>query len=64
LNPEPVNGYKNWVLALYPSKKALVPILVNWETGQWTDDLKISFAKRSPASKMLAAMKKFYRKEV
>jgi len=57
--------YKNWVLTLYVGKdNSLFPILVNRKTGDWTDDLNIPFARKSPAKMMLQAIKNFYGKEV
>lgn len=54
-----------WILALYPqSKTHMTPILVNLETGEWTNDLNLTFAKRSPALLMLKALKDFYGKEI
>lgn len=53
--------YDNWMLALYPQESKLyTPILINLKTGQWTNDLRSTFAQQSPAQQMLAAMKKFY----
>lgn len=53
--------YQHWVLALYPqSKDHMMPILVNLETGKWTNDLTTSFAKNSPVAHMLRALKQFY----
>lgn len=43
--------YGAWILALYPQSKTLMmPILVNLETGQWTNDLRTSFAQNSRLS--------------
>ncbi len=57
--------YNDWVLALYPTdERNYIPILVNRKTGKWTDDLTTSFAKSSPAVKMLNGIKKFYGDEV
>jgi hypothetical protein len=57
--------YGDWMLALYPQNKLTrMPILVNLKTGEWTNDLHSAFAKKSPALKMLAALKKFYGKEL
>lgn len=54
-----------WVLALYPqNKQTMMPILVNLETGFWTNDLSTEFASHSPADGMLHALKKFYGSEV
>jgi len=53
--------YQNWILALYPQQhNHVIPILVNLQTGQWTDDLATPFAKSSPAQHMLAALQTFY----
>jgi len=57
--------YGPWVLALYPGPHAqFVPVLVNRQTGLWTDDLTIPFAEHSPAIKMLRQLKHFYGSEV
>ncbi len=54
-----------WILALYPkNKQHMTPILVNLETGFWTDDLTTPFAKNSPAQHMLVALKTFYGAEI
>lgn len=53
--------YQSWVLALYPqSKSTMTPILVNLETGYWTNDLNTAFAKQAPTEHMLHAMKQFF----
>lgn len=53
--------YHNWILALYPQpQKRMIPILVNLETGKWTNDLQSNFAIKSPANHMLLALKRFY----
>jgi arylsulfatase A-like enzyme len=50
-----------WVLALYPqNKQRMMPILLNLETGFWTNDLSTDFAKHSPANHMLRSMKNFF----
>jgi arylsulfatase A-like enzyme len=57
--------YGDWILALYPqSKKTMMPVLVNLQTGLWTNDLTSSFARKSPASHMLKAMQNFYGTEI
>ncbi|SRR5579883_105035 len=57
--------YGDWVLALYPQDKTeMMPILVNLDSGEWTNDLRTPFATKSPATKMLAALKKFYHDDV
>lgn len=55
----------DWVLALYPQKnQTMTPILVNLQTGEWTDDLTDAFALQSPALAMLASMKKFFGNDI
>lgn len=55
----------DWILALYPqSLTTMTPILVNLATGEWTNDLRTPFAKQSPASRMLKALKEFYGADV
>jgi len=57
--------YDGWVLALYPqNNKTMMPILVNLNTGYWTNNLNNSFAKNSPASHMLKAMKMFFGNDI
>lgn len=57
--------YGHWILALYPQNKTeMMPILVNLDTGEWTNDLRISFALKSPAYQMVKALKHFYGNEV
>ena len=57
--------YDGWMLALYPqSKDYRMPILVNLESGLWTNDLESDFAKHSPANKMLAELRAFYGEEI
>ncbi len=57
--------YENWMLALYPQNSGkYIPILINLQTGKWTNNLQANFALKSPANKMLAAMKHFYGNEL
>lgn len=56
--------YDGWELALYPEEKEFVPVLVNLQTKEWTDDLTSEFAKNSPASKMLDYLIAFYGEEL
>lgn len=57
--------YDHWMLALYPEKQhTRVPILVNLDTGLWTNDLNSPYAKTAPAKLMLAALRKFYAAEI
>jgi len=59
------DSYKEWVLALYPqNQQQMMPILVNLRTGVWTNDLRNSFAKKSPAKKMLISLKKFFGEDI
>ncbi len=52
--------FKHWLLAMYPSEKRPLPVLVDLQTGRWTDNLKTAFAEHSPATQMLQALKHFY----
>lgn len=53
--------YDKWIVALYPQDKSeRMPILVNLETGEWTNDMQTEFAKRSPVKEMLSALQTFY----
>lgn len=57
--------YGEWMLALYPQTKVYrMPILINLNTGQWTNDLNSTFAQQSPAWEMLTALKNFYGTEI
>jgi arylsulfatase A-like enzyme len=53
--------FGDWMLALYPqADQRRIPILVNLETGYWTNDLSSSFAERAPVAEMLASLHSFY----
>ena len=57
--------YGPWVLALYPQhEKPMIPILVNLKSGLWTDDLRTSFAKNSPAKEMLSKLRSFFGQDI
>ena len=57
--------YGEWMLALYPQdKNKRMPILINLNNGQWTNDLQSGFAKTSPAELMLAELRAFYGNEI
>lgn len=57
--------YGDWLLGLYPDRKdRLYPVLVNWKTGYWTDDLSSTFAENSPAKTMMQDLIRFYGHEV
>jgi len=57
--------YQNWMLALYPQSSRLeMPVLVNLETGRWTNNPQSAFAQASPYSHMLSALRKFYGTEI
>ena len=54
-----------WMLALYPQNADYrMPILINLKTGVWTNDMQSSFARLSPASRLLRSLKKFYGDEL
>lgn len=53
--------YDHWMLALYPqANQQMIPILVDLNTGLWTNHLTTSFARHSPAAHMLQAMQLFF----
>jgi arylsulfatase A-like enzyme len=52
--------YDHWMLALYPIDGERIAILVDLQTGRWTNDFSSTFAKLSPATKMHAHLKLFY----
>lgn len=55
----------HWVLALYPQNQHYrMPILVNLQTGEWTNNLQSPFAQQSPATQMLASLRTFYGHEI
>jgi hypothetical protein len=57
--------YDHWMLALYPQdNKKRMPILVDMQTGEWTDDLQSPFAKNSPVILMQQQLKLFYGDEI
>lgn len=60
-NKQRAVGYGPWLLALYPNG---IRVLVNHETGQWTDDLNSQLALKSPLTTMQAALKKQYGDEI
>ena len=50
----------HWILAMYPQNThQKIFILVNRQSGQWTDNLQSNFAKTAPVVSMLAELKKF-----
>lgn len=57
--------YDGWMLALYPQNQNVrMPILVNLNTGQWTNELQSPFALHSPAQLMLEKLRAFYGSEI
>jgi arylsulfatase A-like enzyme len=57
--------YGHWMLALYPqSNQTKMPILINLNTGLWTNDLSSRFAKQAPVTEMLQALLNFYHDEI
>lgn len=57
-----ING--DWVLALYPDYKTYIPVIQNLSTGEWTDDLHSTFAKKTPADSLYQQLKQFYGKKI
>ncbi len=57
--------YGDWILALYPQDKVnMMPILVNLNTGKWTNDLRTDFARTAPLEHMLKQMKLFFGNDI
>lgn len=57
--------YGEWMLAYYPeASHTRLPILINLETGEWTDKLNSKFAQSAPLHHMREALHKFYGKEI
>lgn len=57
--------FGSWYLALYPTANGRHdPYLINLKTGQWTTNLKSSFALTSPAEYMLKLIHHFYGNEL
>ncbi len=57
--------YGEWLLALYPQTAGkMMPVLVNLNSGFWTNDLSTPLAHASPAKDMLLSLKQFYGKEL
>jgi hypothetical protein len=57
--------YGEWMLAVYPKgRQQRIAILVNLNTGRWTDDLSSDFATASPAMSMWSHLNTFYGPEV
>ncbi|MBX3709448.1 MAG: sulfatase-like hydrolase/transferase [Gammaproteobacteria bacterium] len=57
--------YGSWMLALYPQNKNIhIPILINLDNGEWTNNLKSLFASHAPVQLMLDELKAFYGSEM
>jgi len=57
--------HDGWMLALYPQNQDFrMPILINLNNGQWTNDLQSPFAQHSPAQLMLEKLRAFYGSEI
>ncbi|WP_419420091.1 sulfatase-like hydrolase/transferase [Legionella sp. D16C41] len=54
----------NWVLALYPDDNHYISVILQLDTGYWSDNLSSDFAKSSPAQEMLSELLQFYRKDL
>ncbi len=53
--------YGSWMLAFYPQNNHFhEPILINLQSGRWTNDMNSVFARHSPMLVMKARMKLFY----
>jgi arylsulfatase A-like enzyme len=57
--------YGEWMLALYPQDKHhRMPILINLNNGQWTNEMQSEFAQHSPAAVMMERLREFYGEEL
>lgn len=57
--------YGHWELALYPQNNQwMMPILINLETGEWTNNLSTPFAKTAPTAIMLDALQSFFKDDL
>jgi hypothetical protein len=57
--------FGEWMLAFYPqSDNYHMPILVNLNSGKWTDDMHSNFARHSPLVSMTSKLKKLYGDEI
>ena len=54
----------DWLLALYPTKKGYLPIIVQLKNGAWMDALDNDFAKASPADYLLHKLSVFYHQDL
>jgi hypothetical protein len=50
----------DWLLALYPTNKGYLPIILQLKSGAWMDALDNDFAKASPADHLLHELSVFY----
>lgn len=56
---------RGWILALYPKNKHQdQAILVDLNTGEWTDHLDSPFAKKAPISRLTSELNRFYGHEL
>lgn len=54
-----------WMLALYPERTGTrMPILINLNSGEWTNNMQSSFAKHAPAAQLMQRLKVFYGDEL
>ncbi len=52
---------KGWILALYPQKNLTrMPILINLNSGEWTNQMNTPLAKQAPVGLMMSNLKQFY----
>lgn len=56
--------YQNWLLAIIPHYKESRVVLVNLNSGKWTDNLRSQFAQQAPLTIMFAELKKMYGDEI
>ena len=56
--------YNEWLLALYPDDHAYIPVLVNVNSGDWSDDPASAFVQSSPFAPMLRELRQFYKQDL
>ncbi|MGQ3891778.1 sulfatase-like hydrolase/transferase [Legionella sp. CNM-4043-24] len=56
--------YNEWLLALYPDDSNYIPVLVNLDSGAWSDDPDSDFMNSSPFPVMLSQLRQFYTRDL
>lgn len=56
--------YNEWLLALYPDDRKYIPVLLNLNSGNWSDDPDSGFIKSSPFPVLLSELRQFYKQDL